>query len=187
MDDNVGMLAGEWDFDPAHTRIGFSARHAMVTSVRGAFNEVTGHLVVDPEDLSASSAHVVVQVASIDTRNSQRDAHLRSADFFDVDVWPTIEFTSTAIEEVEDSAYAVTGDLRIRDITRQVMIPVTLIGVHRDATGALRAGFEGSRRLNRRDFGLEWNVALDTGGVLVSERISLELEISAVKREDSAQ
>lgn len=184
---NVGMLAGEWDFDPAHSRLGFSARHAMVASVRGAFNEVTGHLVVDPEDLSNSSAHVVLQVASIDTRNSQRNAHLRSGDFFDVDVWPTIEFTSTAIEEVEENAYAVTGDLRIRDVTRQVMIPVTLIGVHRDATGALRAGFEGSRRLNRRDFGLEWNVALDTGGVLVSERISLELEISAVKREDSAQ
>ncbi|UNK72422.1 YceI family protein [Microbacterium sp. H1-D42] len=172
---------GDWEFDPAHTRIGFSAKHAMVTTVRGAFNDVTGHLHVDTEHPENSWAKVTMDVTSVDTRSKQRDDHLRSADFFEADTWPQITFVSTHIEEVDDRAFSVTGDLTIRDVTRQVMIPLALTGIEVGAYGELRAGFEGSRRLNRRDYGLEWNTPLDSGGVLVSEKITLEFEISAVK------
>ncbi|MGL5909272.1 MAG: YceI family protein [Phycicoccus sp.] len=177
-------LNGHWDLDPAHTRIGFSARHAMVTTVRGSFNDVAGHLHADLDDMSNSSAEVTLQVASIDTRSAGRDEHLVSADFFDAGTWPEITFRSTRIEEVEDNAYAVIGDLTIRDVTQSLTLPLELAGVRTDMFGVLRAGFEGTRRINRRDFGLTWNQALDTGGVMVSDRITLEFEISAVKRPD---
>ena len=181
MTDTGSALNGDWDFDPAHTRIGFSARHAMVTTVRGSFNDVSGHFYADLDDMTKSSAEIVLKTASVDTRSQQRDDHLRSPDFFDVEKWPEIRFESTQIEEVEDRAYMVSGNLTIRDITKFVTIPIELIGVQTDAFGALRAGFEGSRRINRRDFGLEWNMPLDSGGMLVSEKISLEFEISAIK------
>lgn len=178
---DLQKVNGDWEFDSAHTRIGFSARHAMVTTVRGSFNDIAGNLHVDTETPANSSARVILRVASIDTRNQQRDDHLRSADFFDAERWPEITFVSTHIEEVDDNAFAVTGDLTIRDVTQQVVIPLALIGIETDAEGKLRAGFEGTRRLQRRDYGLEWNVPLDSGGVLVSEKITLEFEISAVK------
>ncbi|WP_068396245.1 YceI family protein [Kribbia dieselivorans] len=180
-------LNGDWDLDPTHTRIGFSARHAMVTTVRGSFNDISGSFHADLDEMSNSTAQVTLKVASVDTRNQQRDDHLRSADFFEVERWPDITFTSTQIEEVGDNAYLVQGDLTIRDVTRQISIPLELIGVQKDAFGNLRAGFEGARRVNRRDFGLEWNQPLDAGGLLVSEKISLEFEISAVKRADEGQ
>ncbi len=180
-------LNGDWEFDPAHTRIGFSARHAMVTTVRGSFNEVDGRFHADLEDMTKSTVEVRLKAASVDTRNQQRDEHLRSPDFFDVEKWPEIVFTSTSVEEVEERAYMVSGELTIRDVTRQVVVPLELMGVEKDAFGLLRAGFEGTRRINRRDFGLEWNMPLDSGGVLVSERISLEFEISAIKKTDEAE
>ena len=183
MSETDTSLRGTWDLDPAHTRLGFSVKHAMITTVRGSFNEFTGVIQAEPEDPSRSSVSIDIRTSSVDTRSDQRDDHLRSDDFFDVTRWPHITFVSRNVYEIEDNVFAISGDLTIRDITRQVMIPLTLIGVHTDATGSLRAGFEGSRRINRRDYGLEWNVALDTGGVLVSERITLEFEISAVKRE----
>ena len=154
----------------------------MVTTVRGSFNDVQGYFHADLDDMSKSSARVVLKAASVDTRNNDRDNHLRSADFFDVEKWPDITFESTQIEEVSDNAYVISGHLTIRDVTKPVTIPLELMGVQTDAFGALRAGFEGSRRINRRDFGLEWNMPLDKGGVLVSERISLEFEISAIQK-----
>ncbi len=178
---DVEQVNGVWAFDPEHTRIGFSARHAMITTVRGAFNDVEGELLVDADDPSKSEATLTVRASSIDTRNAKRDEHLRSADFFDVDRWPDITFVSRKIEEIDEGSYAVTGDLTIRDVTQEVMVPISLVGVETDAFGVLRAGFEGSRRLLRRDFGLEWNMPLDSGGVLVSERITLEFEISVIK------
>ncbi|MCL2514661.1 MAG: YceI family protein [Microbacteriaceae bacterium] len=177
-------LNGDWDLDPAHTRIGFSAKHAMVTTVRGAFNDVTGSFHVDFDDTTKSNAELHLAVASVDTRNAQRDEHLRSADFFDAEQWPEIVFRSTRIEEVGDNALVVSGDLTIRDVTKQVTVPLEFTGVQNDPFGNLRAGFEGSRRIDRREFGLEWNTPLDAGGVLVSEKITLEFEISAVKRVD---
>ncbi|MFE6733512.1 YceI family protein [Microbacterium sp. NPDC057650] len=184
---DLEKVNGDWEFDPTHTRIGFSAKHAMVTTVRGAFNEITGHLHVDTENPDQSWAKVVMQVGSVDTRVQQRDDHLRSGDFFDAEKWPEITFVSTHIEEVDDRAFSVTGDLTIRDVTKQVMIPLALTGIETGAYGELRAGFEGTRRLNRRDFGLVWNTPLDSGGMLVSEKISLEFEISAVKVEASEE
>ncbi|MFQ6171005.1 YceI family protein [Oryzobacter sp. R7] len=179
-------LNGDWEFDPAHTRIGFSARHAMVTTVRGSFNDVEGHIHADLDDMSNSSVVVTLRSASVDTRSKDRDTHLRSADFFDVENYPEITFVSTRVEEVDENAFAVTGELTIRDITQELMIPIALTGVETDAFGVLRAGFEGTRRVNRRDFGLEWNMPLDSGGVLVSEKITLEFEISATKKDAGA-
>ncbi|MFB9960597.1 YceI family protein [Agromyces bracchium] len=187
MTDTRPDLSGDWDLDPGHTRIGFSAKHAMVATVRGAFNELTGTLHVDFDDPDASTAEIVLKVASVDTRNAQRDEHLRSADFFDAETYPDITFRSTRIEEVGDNALVVSGDLTIRDVTKPITIPIEFTGVETDAFGALRAGFEGTRRIDRREFGLEWNMALDSGGWLVSEKITLEFELSAIKREAAAE
>jgi polyisoprenoid-binding protein YceI len=162
-------LTGTWEIDPGHTRIGFATRHAMVTKVRGAFNDVSGRIEVDPADPDASTATVTVAMASIDTRNAQRDEHLRSADFFDVETYPEMTFTSTRIEEVDDDAYMVTGDLTIRDLTRSIGIPLRFVGIDTDPFGNVRAGVEGTRRLDRRDWGITWNTPLDSGGLLVGE------------------
>lgn len=155
----------------------------MISTVRGSFNDVTGDVRVDVDDLDGSTAQVTLKAASVDTRNGQRDDHLRSPDFFDVERFPDITFVSTNIEEIRERAYIVSGDLTIRDVTKQITIPLELGGVMVDAFGAVRAGFEGSRRVNRRDYGLEWNMPLDKGGVLVSEKIDLEFEISLVKQD----
>lgn len=187
MSETGSPLSGDWEFDPTHTRVGFSARHAMVTTVRGSFNDVQGYFHANLDDMSKSSARVTLKAASIDTRNNDRDNHLRSADFFDVEKFPDITFESTQIEEVGDGAYVVSGHLTIRDVTKPVTIPIELLGVQTDAFGALRAGFEGTRRINRRDYGLEWNMPLDKGGVLVSERITLEFEISAVQKKPEGE
>lgn len=173
--------AGTWRLDPTHTRIGFSARHAMVTKVRGAFNEVEGAINVDPEDISKSTVEITINVASIDTRNADRDKHLRTNDFFDAPKYPNIVFRSTRIDQVEENSFIVNGELTIKDTTREVAVPIEFTGVETDPYGLLRAGFEGSRRIDRREYGVNWNQLLDSGGVLVSERVLLEFEISAVK------
>ncbi|USQ77013.1 YceI family protein [Ornithinimicrobium cryptoxanthini] len=180
-------MGGQWRFDPEHTRVGFSAKHAMITTVRGAFNDVEGIIDLDVDNLDQSTVVVRLQAASVDTRNDKRDGHLRSPDFFDVENYPEIVFVSSTIDEVEEGNFMVVGDLTIRDTTKQVAIPIALLGVSRDPMGNLRAGFEATRRLNRRDYGLEWNLPLDTGGVLVSEKVTLEFEISAIKVEDEPQ
>ena len=187
MSDLDSSMGGQWRFDPEHTRVGFSARHAMVTTVRGAFNDVEGIIELDVNNLDRSTVTVRLKTASVDTRNEKRDGHLRSPDFFDVEKYPEIVFVSSTIDEVEEGNFMVVGDLTIRDTTKQVAIPIALLGVSRDPSGNLRAGFEATRRLNRRDYGLEWNLPLDTGGVLVSEKVTLEFEISAIKVEGEQQ
>lgn len=177
-------LAGEWKFDPAHTRLGFSTRHAMVTKVRGAFNDVEGVINVDVDDPTNSSVNVVIQVKSIDTRNAQRDEHLRTNDFFDAPHYPEITFVSKRIDQVEEHSFIVSGDLTIRGVTKEIAVPIEFIGIETDPFGNMRAGFEGSRRIDRKDFGVNWNAGLDSGGVLVSDRILLEFEISAIKSAD---
>ncbi len=152
----------------------------MVSRVRGAFNDVSGFADI-AEDLADSNAEVIIQTASVDTRSADRDTHLRSADFFDVDAYPEIRFVSSAIDEVDESSYIVTGDLTIRDMTKTVSIPLELIGVESDPFGNLRAGLEGSRRIDRKDWGVTWNTKLDSGGVLVSDKITLEFELSLIK------
>jgi polyisoprenoid-binding protein YceI len=153
----------------------------MVTKVRGSFGEYEGHLHLDQDDPSRSSAQVTINVASVDTGNADRDAHLKSADFFEVERFPTMTFTSTSAEAVGGDVYRLTGDLTVRDVTRPVVLELEFTGAVRDPFGFLRLGFEGHTTINRRDFGLEWNMALDTGGLLVSEKVTIELDLAAVR------
>ena len=174
-------LTGTYTIDPSHTRIGFSARHAMVTKVRGAFNEFSGTARVDGADPGLSSVEVKIATASIDTRNEQRDGHLRTGDFLEVEKYPEITFASTAVEQVSDDVFRVTGDLTIKGVTKSVSVDFELQGAAKDPFGNERIGFEGSTSINRSDFGVTFNAALETGGVLVSEKINLEFEVSAIK------
>ena len=177
----MSNLSGTYTLDPAHTRIGFVARHAMVTKVRGQFNDFEGSGVVDPSDFSKSTVTVIIQAASIDTRNEQRDAHLRSNDFLAMEEYPQITFTSTGIQQTGPTSVELTGDLTIRGVTNSVTIPFEFEGAATDPYGNLRVGFEGSAVINRKDYGITWNAALETGGVLVSDKITLEFEVSAIK------
>src|SRR3954449_2249540 len=178
---NLDQLTGSYTIDPAHTRIGFVARHAMVTKVRGSFNEFTGSAVLDGANPANSTATVTIQAASIDTRNAQRDEHLRSNDFLAMETHPEITFVSTGVERTGDREFDLTGDLTIKGVTNPVTIPFTFEGAATDPFGNVRVGFEGSVAINRKDYGVTWNAALETGGVLVSEKIVLEFEVSAVK------
>jgi len=173
--------AGTWAIDPTHSRLGFEARHAVITKVRGHFADFTGTIVVDPADVSASSASVAAQITSIDTGNADRDGHLRSADFFDIEKNPELTFTATKFSGSGDD-YVVSGDLTINGVTKNIDLAVELTGTATDPFGNVRAGFEGTSELSRKDFGLVWNVALETGGLLVSDNIKLQLDISAIKQ-----
>ncbi len=174
-------LTGDYTLDPAHSRIGFVARHAMVTKVRGLFKEFDGAIHLDGEDPTRSSARVSIEVASIDSQQADRDAHLRGADFFDVERFPTMTFASTRVDPAGDGRFTLTGDLTIRDITRPVSIDLELTGVVQDPWGMRRIGFEGSVAVNRRDWDLSWNLPLDTGGLLVSEKVTIELDVALVR------
>ena len=174
-------LTGSYTIDPSHSRIGFVARHAMVTKVRGSFNDFEGTAVLDGADPANSTARVTISAKSIDTRNPQRDEHLRSNDFFAMDEFPTITFVSTGVRHTGEAEFEVTGDLTLKGVTRPVAVPFTYEGSATDPFGNLRVGFEGSVVVNRKDWGLSWNAGLETGGVLVSEKITLEFEISAIK------
>lgn len=177
----VSELTGTWTLDASHTRIGFVARHAMVTKVRGSFNDFEGTAVVDGNDLAASKVNVTIQAASIDTRNEQRDGHLRSNDFLAMEEYPTITFVSTDVRRTGDNGFELVGDLTIKGVTNSVSVPFEFEGAATDPFGNLRAGFEGSVTINRKDYGITWNAALETGGVLVGEKIVLEVEVSAIK------
>ena len=179
---DFAALTGSYTLDTAHTRLGFVARHAMVTKVRGAFNAFEGAATIDGATPANSSVTVTIDVASIDTRNAQRDEHLRSNDFLDIPNFPSITFASTSIAHLGGSDFEVTGDLTIKGVTQQVVLPLEFTGSALDPFGNTRIGFEGSLPIKRSDFGITWNAALETGGVLVSDKIVLEFEISAVKQ-----
>jgi polyisoprenoid-binding protein YceI len=179
-------LTGDYTLDVAHSRIGFVARHAMVTKVRGSFKEFEGSAHLDAADPTKSSATLTVQVASIDTNNEQRDGHLRANDFFDAPTYPTITFTSTAVEATGDDTFRMTGDLTIKTTTKPVTIDFEFTGSAKDPYGNLRAGFDGKTVISRKDWGVEWNAPLETGGVLVSDKITLEFDVSAIKLTPSA-
>ena len=174
-------LTGTYTLDPAHSRIGFVARHAMVTKVRGAFNEFEGTATLDGANPANSTAQVTISAASIDTRNAQRDGHLRSNDFLAMDEYPQITFVSTGARQVDDSTFELTGDLTIKGVTNPITIPFSFEGAAKDPFGNLRVGFEGAVTINRKDYGITWNAALETGGVLVSDKVVLEFEVSAIK------
>ncbi|HVM40414.1 MAG TPA: YceI family protein [Acidimicrobiia bacterium] len=176
-------LTGTYVLDPVHSRIGFVARHAMITKVRGHFNEFEGSGFFDAGAPERSHLDLTIRAASVDTRNADRDAHLRSADFFDVEAHPEIRFVSTGVEAVDDATYRVTGDLTIRGTTKSVSIDVEFNGAAVDETGNRRVGLEGSVQVNRKDWGLSWNAAIEAGGVLVGDKVVLEFEVSAVKQD----
>ena len=175
------QITGNYAIDPTHSRIGFSARHAMVTKVRGAFNEFSGSGHFDAANPANSSLELSLVTASIDTGNADRDGHLQSADFFDVEKFPAITFRSTSVSQSGDNTYSVTGDLTIRDKSNPVTFELEYTGAAKDPFGNERIGFEGATTVNRKDWDLTWNSPLDTGGVLVSEKITLEFDVSAVK------
>lgn len=177
----IADLKGTYVLDASHSQLGFVARHAMVTKVRGSFNEVAGTATLDGANPSASTLSVTMQAASVDTRSEGRDAHLRSADFFDVEKYPEITFTGTDFV-VDGDVITVTGDLTIKGVTHSVTIPFEFQGAATDPFGNQRIGFEGSVVVNRKDWNLNWNAALEAGGVLVSEKVTLELEVSAIKQ-----
>ena len=181
MSNEYAELSGDYTLDAAHTRIGFSARHAMVTKVRGAFDEFEGSFHIDGENPANSSGKVTIQAKSINTRNSQRDDHLRSNDFLDMDNHPEITFVSTAVAPAGDDTFTVTGDLTIRGVTKSVDIEFEFGGRAVDPFGNVRLGFDGKVVLNRKDFGVSWNAVLEGGGVMVSEKVTLEIEVSAIK------
>jgi len=178
-------LTGTYTIDPSHSRIGFVARHAMVTKVRGSFNEFTGSGYFDAEDPSKSKVELTIQANSIDTRNADRDNHLRSNDFFDMENHPEITFVSTSVEKVDDDTFRLTGDLTIKGVSKPVTVDLEYTGSAKDPFGNQRIGLEGSTQVNRKDWGLTWNAPLEAGGVLVSEKVTLEFEVSAIRSEES--
>ncbi|HLS90190.1 MAG TPA: YceI family protein [Limnochordia bacterium] len=173
-------MSQKWVVDPTHTNVEFVVRHMMISSVRGRFSQVEGVIEGDPDDLTTGRFEATIDAASIDTRQEDRDQHLRSADFFDVENHPKITFKSTSVEKTGENQYKVTGDLTIRGTTRPVTLDVTYEGRGKDPWGNERIGLSAQGKINRKDFGLTWNAALETGGVLVSDEVRLEIHTEAV-------
>lgn len=176
--ESTGLVAGTWNIDPSHSEVGFVVRHVMVSKVKGVFSKFDGTITVD-EDPLKSRVEATIDASSIDTREPQRDAHLRSSDFFDVDTHPEIVFVSTSVVPAGND-FAVTGDLTIHGVTRPVELALEFNGVAPDPWGGLRAGFSATTEISRADFGIEFNIPLDGGGVVVGDKIKIYLEIEAV-------
>ncbi|MFG3284256.1 YceI family protein [Streptomyces sp. NPDC048111] len=181
VDPALAALSGTYTIDPAHSSIGFTVRHAMVTNVRGSFAEHEGTLTLDGADPAASSASIDVKIASVDTGIADRDAHLRSADFFDAEQFPLMTFRSTGARALGGDTYRITGDLTIKGVTRPLSIDLEFNGTATDPYGNQRVGFEGGAEILRSEWGLTWNAALETGGVMVSDKVKLTFDISAIK------
>jgi polyisoprenoid-binding protein YceI len=175
------MKTNDWNIDATHSGINFSIRHVVISKVRGRFTKYMGKVELDEEDLTRSFVEATIDAASIDTGTPQRDDHLRSADFFDVEKFPELRFRSSRIEKLDDARYRLTGELTIRDVTREISLEVEYGGRATDPWGNQRIGFIATGSLDRKDFGLQWNQALETGGVLVGNRVDIEIEVEAVK------
>ncbi|MGW8378932.1 YceI family protein [Streptomyces sp. ODS28] len=180
-DPGLAGLTGEWMIDSAHSRIGFSVRHAMVTTVRGAFTEYESRLYFDGHDPARSHARIALATASVDSGEPQRDAHLTGRDFLDAAQYPRMTFASTGVELAGTDLYRMTGDLTIRDVTRPVLLELTYIGHVTDAFGDERVGFDGTTTIDRSDWGLNYNARLAQGGSMVSEKVRLQFDIAAIR------
>ncbi len=174
-------MTTQWNLDLSHSSISFWVRHLMVSKVHGRFASWTGSLTFDPLNPDASHVEVSIDAASLDTREPQRDAHLRSADFLDVEQFPHITFASRAIETHNDGSFALRGDLTIRGVTRPVTLEVEYAGEVKDPWGGTRAGFAARTTIVRSDFGLTWNQALEAGGVMVGDKVEIAIEVEAIK------
>lgn len=171
-----------WAIDPIHSSVEFGIRHLMITTVKGRFADVQGTVVLDDAEPARSSADITVGVASIDTREAQRDAHLRSADFFEADTYPTITFKSRSLGDISRSGLTLVGDLTIHGVTREVTLDVTSEGRSKDPWGGERAGFSATTKIKRSDYGLVWNQLLETGGLAVSDDVKITLDVQLVNK-----
>jgi polyisoprenoid-binding protein YceI len=176
------MTAQHWDFDPVHSSVNFWVRHLMVSKVHGRFHDWKGTLELDDADPTKSRIEVEIDAKSIDTRDEKRDTHLRSPDFLDVDNHPSLRFKSTSIEAKGDDRLLVRGDLTIRGISRPVTLDVEVGGRAKDPWGGERTGFSATAAIDRKEYGLQWNMALETGGVLVGDKVNITIEVEAVKQ-----
>lgn len=171
-----------WKIDPVHTAVEFAVKHLMITTVKGRFNGVSGTVRTDDGDPAKGQVDVVIEAATIDTRESQRDAHLRSADFLDVETFPTLTFRSTRVLDASDGSFGLAGDLTIHGVTREVVLNVASEGRTKDPWGGERSGFAATGKIKRSDFGLTWNQALETGGFVVGDEVKISLEVELVKQ-----
>ncbi|MFI7483608.1 YceI family protein [Kocuria sp. M1R5S2] len=177
-----GLVPGSWTFDPAHSEVGFTVRHAGISKVRGTFHDVDAQLEV-AEPVENSTLTATVRMESIDTKNADRDGHVRGADFFDVETYPTMTFTSTAVA-FEGEQGTITGELTIKDVTRTVELDAEFNGVVVDAFGVTRGGFSAETAISRKDFGITWNAAMEAGGVLVSDKVVITLDVAFTAPQD---
>jgi len=180
------MSATKWAFDLTHSSINFHVRHLMVSKVHGRFTKWDGTLELDDADLTKSRIDITIDPSSVDTKEEKRDAHLRSADFLDVEKFPQITFVSRQIERAGEETYKVTGDITIHGVTKEVVLEVEGGGQVKDPWGGTRCGFSAKAKLNRKDFGLTWNLALEAGGFVVGDKLEISIEIEAVKAAASA-
>ena len=171
-----------WTIDAAHSQVEFAVRHLMISTVRGRFADVKGTVAIDDTDPAAAQVEVTIDANSIDTREARRDAHLKSADFFDVETHPAITFTSTGVSEVKGDRFKLAGDLTMHGVTREVTLDVTSEGRGKDPWGGERAGYSATTKVNRSDFGLTWNQVLETGGIAVGDEITISLDLELVKQ-----
>ena len=183
MSETESLTKTKWIIDPAHSEIGFKVRHLMITNVKGIFKEYEASIYTAGEDFTTAEVHVVVNPASVDTGDPNRDAHLKGPDFFDTDVHTQIHFTSDDAYDIidNDGSYDVYGDLTIKGIKKQIKLAIEFGGIQKDPWGNVKAGMTVNAKINRKDWGLNWNAALETGGVLVSDEIRISCEIQLVK------
>ncbi|PXY42812.1 hypothetical protein DMB65_02005 [Flavobacterium cheongpyeongense] len=176
------MVKTTWAIDPTHSEIGFKVKHMMFTNVSGKFNRFQAHVENEDNNFETSKISFSAEVDSVDTNNSDRDNHLRSADFFDADIFPKISFTSTEIKKINDALFEITGDLTVKNVTKSVVLETEYSGLMTDPWGNTKSGLSITGKINRKEFGLTWNAALETGGVLVGEEIKLISEIQLIKQ-----
>lgn len=172
----------KWTIDPAHSEVQFKVKHLMITTVTGSFKEFTSEVETQGNDFTTAKIKFQAATASVFTNSDQRDVHLKSADFFDVEKYPYLKFDSTKLEKVDDENYTLNGNLTIRDVTRPVKLDVEVGGISKDPWGNLKAGFSLTGKINRKEWGLNWNAALESGGVLVSEDVRIFCEVQYAKQ-----
>ena len=171
-----------WQIDSAHSQIQFSVKHMMISTARGTFDRFSGTVEADEQNPTAATVTVQIEAASINTRDEKRDGHLRSPDFFNAAEYPYLTFTSTRVERLDETTGKLYGELTIRDVTRPVVLDVEYAGMAKSPWGTTSAGFSATTKINRKDFGLNWNVALETGGWLVGDQITISIELELVKQ-----